>query len=100
VAVVTIHAGAKAGGSESNRGLANHGEVAIIAVGVSPNAINLNRIMSVEKFIEISSSQDEGPTKLPPQTTAMTERGSTPTDWGSNVFQPGLLPSLPKTTYG
>lgn len=57
MAVVTVDAVTKAGSGESNGGLANHREVAIIAIGISPDAINLNKIALVEEFIASSCNQ-------------------------------------------
>lgn len=52
MAVVTVDAIAKAGGSESNRSFAHYREVAIIAIGISPDTINLNKIALTEGFID------------------------------------------------
>lgn len=51
MAVVTVDAVTKAGSGESNGGFANHREVTIIAIGISPDSINLNKIALVEEFI-------------------------------------------------
>jgi hypothetical protein len=51
MAVVTVDAVTKAGSGERNGGFSNHREVAIIAIGISPDSINLNKMALVEEFI-------------------------------------------------
>lgn len=43
MAVVTVHAFAKTGGSKRDGGLANDREVTVVTVGVTPNTIDLRR---------------------------------------------------------
>lgn len=50
VAVVAVHLGAEASGGEGNAGLANHGRGRVVAVGVTPDAVELLFLMCQQRW--------------------------------------------------